>query len=99
MCTHACRRLRYAECAGNVSMPLVEKVRWLLLKGSMRSGLDSDVVGFSGGSLLKKGPRESRRMAWAMVGWKRPPNGEWAERWVGRTWPKVKKVERPLRWC
>jgi hypothetical protein len=97
MCTHAWRRVRYAEGAGKVSMLLVEKVRWLLLKGSMRSGLDGDVAGFSGWSLLKKGPLESRRMAWVMVGWKRPPNCEWAERCVGRTWPKVKKVERPLR--
>lgn len=100
MCTHACLLLAYCEGAGNVSMPFVEKVRWPLLKGSMRSGLFREVVGFSGGSLAaKKGPRDRRRIACAMVGWKRPPNCECALRWVGSVWPKVKKVDSPLIWC
>jgi hypothetical protein len=33
-----------------------------------------------------------------MVGWKMPAwMGEYALRWVGRTWPSVKKVERYLQ--
>ena len=68
MCTHACRLLLYWEGAGNVSSPFVEKVRWPLLKGSIKSGLLSDAVGFSGGSWFKKGPRDSRRMACVIVG-------------------------------
>ena len=50
-------------------------------------------VGFVG---CGKGPRLRRRMACVMVGWKRPPWGEWAVRCVGRTWPREKKVERRL---
>lgn len=100
MCTHACRLLSYADGAGNVSSPLVENVRCPPLKGSMRSGLFGDVVGFVGGSFSsRKGPRDRRRIACVMVGWKRPPNVEWADRWVGRTWPSVKKVDSPLRCC
>jgi hypothetical protein len=37
-------------------------------------------------------------MAWVMLAWKRPPWGECIERWVGRTWPAVKKVARSLFW-
>lgn len=35
-------------------------------------------------------------MAWVIVGWKGPPNGEYALRWVGSVWPNEKKVERAL---
>jgi hypothetical protein len=97
ICTHECRLVTYAEGAGNVSSPFVENVRCPPLKGSMRSGLLGDVIGFLGGSFSSKnGPRESKRIACVMVGWKRPPNDECAERWVGKTCPRVKNVERPL---
>lgn len=43
------------------------------------------------------GGAERRRMACVIVGWKRPPKGEWARRCVGRTWPMAKKVEKVLR--
>ena len=46
----------------------------------------------------EKGWEERRRIACVRVGWKRPPwTGEYAPRWVGRTWPREKKVERNLR--
>jgi len=97
MCTQLCLRFRYAEGAGNVSIPFVEKVRWPDEKGSERSGLRTDLLGFVGGSLASmKGPRESNRMAWVIVGWKRPPYSECILRCVGRTWPRVKKVESAL---
>lgn len=67
-----CRRERYADGAGKVSRPVVVYVRTFAEKGSERSGLEGarealDAVG--GG----KGPLERRRMAWVIVGWKRPP--------------------------
>lgn len=49
----------------------------------------------AGGGAVK-GARERRRMACVMVGWKRPPWGEWARRWQGRVWPREKKSERIL---
>jgi hypothetical protein len=73
--------VRYADGAGKVSIPFVENVRCPPLNGSMRSGLLSDVAGLSGGPFSSKnGPRERSRMACVIVGWKRPPNGECAER-------------------
>lgn len=39
---------------------------------------------------------ESSRITWVIVGWKGPPSGEWARRWVGRHWPREKKVQRDL---
>lgn len=36
-------------------------------------------------------------MAWVIAGWKRPPWAECFSRWVGRTWPEVKKLEKNLR--
>lgn len=39
---------------------------------------------------------ERRRTAWFMVGWKRPPHGEWRRRWVGRVWPEQKKCPAKL---
>jgi hypothetical protein len=97
MCTHECLRLRYADGAGNVSCPFVENVRCPPLNGSTRSGLLSDDAGVLGAvRSSKNGPRERSRIACVMVGWKRPPNGEWAVRCVGSTCPNVKNVEMPL---
>lgn len=45
---------------------------------------------------MVKGGWERRRTASVMVGWKGPPWGEWARRWVGRVWPRVKKVDANL---
>lgn len=39
---------------------------------------------------------DSSRMAWVIVGWKRPPWGECMLRCVGKTWPNAKKVENVL---
>jgi len=44
-----------------------------------------------------KGCFDSRRTAWVIVGWKRPPWTEWSSRCVGRTWPSVKNVEVNLK--
>lgn len=54
------------------------------MKGSGRSGRSGE-RGWGG--------RERRRMAWVREGWKGPPWGEWARRWVGRVCPRVKKRE------
>lgn len=40
--------------------------------------------------------RERRRTASRRVGWKSPPNSECAVRWVGSTWPNVKKEDKIL---
>ena len=45
---------------------------------------------------VEKGGWESRRTASVMVGWKRPPWGEWARRWVGSVWPRLKNVVKIL---
>lgn len=60
-------------------------------KGSVRSG-DGE-VGERGSGAMVKGGRERRRMASVREGWKGPPWGEWAMRWVGRVCPRVKKRE------
>lgn len=39
---------------------------------------------------------DKRRMASVKVGWKRPPCWECFKRWVGRTWPYVKKDAKAL---
>jgi hypothetical protein len=57
-------------------------------------GVECDVFGIC--LVEEKGWEERRRMAWVMVGWKSPPYAECAARWVGRTWPKLKKVESAL---
>lgn len=59
-------------------------------EGSARGG------GVGGGVERREVGSQRRRTAWVMVGWKRPPWGECTRRWVGRTWPRVKKVERNL---
>ena len=76
-------------------------MRALAENGSMMSGLFGDME-TSGFDRLdweaENGGEERRRIAWVIVGWKRPPcAGEYALRCVGRTWPRVKKVERALR--
>ena len=62
-------------------------------KGSEMSG--DWMEGLSGGAEVVgvKGGRERRRMASRMVGWKGPPWGSLWRRWVGRVWPKTKKVD------
>lgn len=83
-----------------MSSPVVEYVRVLEVKGSIISGDLGDIETLGVGrseEVVEKGWGERRRIAWVMVGWKRPPwTGEYAQRWVGRTWPSVKKVERTL---
>lgn len=53
-------------------------------KGSTISGLEGDKEGSDalgcGAEEEKKGCDESRRMAWVIVGWKRPPWGEYIDR-------------------
>lgn len=49
-----------------------------------------------GGKVFVNGARERRRIACVIVGWKRPPWGECARRWVGRVWPREKNVARAL---
>lgn len=71
------------------------------VKGSIMSGDLGDMEVFGGAwkseGIVEKGWEERRRIACVMVGWKRPPlMGEYARRWVGRTWPSVKKLERNL---
>lgn len=48
------------------------------------------LVGLKGGS-------DRRRTACVMVGWKDPPKRECSERWVGRTWPSLKKKAKGLK--
>ena len=59
--------------------------------GSVMEGVDEGIGGWGG-----KGGRESSRMASSMVGWKGPPWGSWCRRCVGRTWPRMKKVDMAL---
>lgn len=71
------------------------------MKGSTISGDLGEMETSGVGRLCgvgEKGCEERRRIACVIVGWKRPPwMGEYALRWVGRTWPTVKKVERNLQ--
>lgn len=68
--------------------------------GSSRSGESRDGSPREDDSWSKaevvEGGRERRRTASRRVGWKSPPNSECAARWVGSTWPKVKKVDKNL---
>lgn len=91
MWTHENLREGYAEGAGNSSVPFVEYVMARPLKGSLIAG-EASVF-----RVFENGCEERSRMAWVRVGWKRPPwEGEYAVRWVGRTWPYEKKVLRNL---
>jgi hypothetical protein len=66
-----------------VSTPLVEYVKFPDVKGSSRSGdrglsdnLEAGESVIPRGSSDEKGWEESNRIAWVIVGWKRPP---WVE--------------------
>jgi hypothetical protein len=64
------------------------------------SGNDDDDDNLDNGALPgwlpANGWAESRRIACGMVDWKAPPWGEYRRRWVGRTWPRLKNVDRAL---
>jgi len=79
----------YAEGAGKVSVPLVLYVSVPDVKGSAMSGLRGSREGFVAevevGDFWEKGWDDRSRIAWVIVGWKRPPCIEYAPRWVGRT--------------
>jgi hypothetical protein len=53
--------------------------------------------GVEGADVALKGLSERRRTAWVMVGWNRPPWGEWANRWHGRVFPRLKNSEVNLQ--
>jgi hypothetical protein len=79
MWTQLCFRERYADGAGKTSVPVVVYVKALDEKGSIISGdlRDIDTRGVSAEcGVREKGCEERRRIAWVIVGWKRPP---WAE--------------------
>lgn len=64
-------------------MPFVLKVSAPDVKGSEMSGLLGWKEAFdacSSGRPCEKGWDDRRRIAWVIVGWKRPPCGEYAER-------------------
>jgi hypothetical protein len=69
-----------------------------VVKGSVRSGdlglregEEWEVLGL--GSEAENGWAERRRIAWVMVGWKRPPCGEYLVRCIGRVWPNEKNAD------
>jgi hypothetical protein len=73
------------------------------VKGSIgEEGQDGEAVGGVGGwwlvvrVLARIGERS--RMASRTDGWVGPPQGEWARRCAGRTWPSVKKCESKVPW-
>lgn len=69
------------------------------MNGSTRSfgGIGGDVCGGAAGDAgWLKGWEERSRMACVIVGWKRPPNLEYAARCVGRVWPSMKNVDVKL---
>lgn len=68
------------------------------MKGSEISGLFGwrDTFDARTSAVFEKGFEERSRMAWAIVGWNKPPYGEYADRWVGSTWPRVKNVDSAL---
>lgn len=68
-------------------------------KGSEISGERMERSTGEGESAGRNGGCERRRTASRIVGWKGPPCGEWWRRWVGRTWPRVKKEEKALESC
>lgn len=73
-------------------------VGWV--KGSGKS-LDGSCDGFEACVCCVKGRADRSFMDSVMVGWKRPPWGEWWRRCVGRHWPSEKKrlVTLKVVWC
>jgi hypothetical protein len=48
------------------------------------------------GSEEENGCADRRRIACVMVGWKRPPYGEYFVRCIGSVWPNEKNAEEAL---
>src|SRR3569833_3577766 len=100
MCTQPLALAGDADGAGHESAPVVVYVSRSPPPGEgSQSRSPAGRKGARAGAVVGGGWAARRRVACVIVGWNRPPSGEWFSLCVGWVWPRMKMLLKCLFFC